>query len=114
MLSKRNRSGLVVVAVVLLLAAAAPAHAAGLGGLGSFWSWLASWTGLGEAGLAIVSSTGSSDSGPEIDPDGGNQLPFSGQSDKGPEIDPDGGNRLSPSTVQSDKGPLIDPNGTPR
>lgn len=83
---KTYRSLLIAVpAAVLLLAPVAPAHAAGAGGLGSLWAWLTSWIGL--------STTGNTDQGPIIDPNG---------------------NPLAGATGQGDSGPMIDPNGRPR
>ncbi|HSN87878.1 MAG TPA: hypothetical protein VL025_14060 [Thermoanaerobaculia bacterium] len=85
---KKTYRGLLIAvpAVLLLLAPAAPAHAAGSGGLGSLWAWLTSWIGLSGA-------TGQGDSGPMIDPFGNPLSGVTGQGDQGPTIDPNGGGR---------------------
>jgi hypothetical protein len=104
---RRERKGLIVVALLVAFAAG-PGAAEAAGGEAregaDLWSRLLGWLG---AQAAMVTATWG-DEGHYIDPNGRPQSTANG--DVGPYIDPDG---RPQSTADGDEGPYIDPNGRP-
>ena len=105
---RRERKGLIVVALLVAFAAG-PGAAEAAGGEAregrGLWSRLLGWLGA-QAGM-VTPTWG--DVGPYIDPDGRPQLTADG--DEGLFIDPDG---RPQSTADGDEGHYIDPDGRPR
>jgi hypothetical protein len=105
---RRERKGLIVLALLMAFAAGPGAAEAAGGGAregAGLWSRLLGWLGA-QAGM-VTATWG--DVGPYIDPNGRPQSTANG--DEGPIIDPNG---RPQSTANGDVGPYIDPDGQPR